>query len=47
MLPVEAAGIFDEEGIPLVNCGDFATTGNYAVIEWDAPLAPQITLFQK
>lgn len=43
----EAAGIFDGEGIPLVNCGDFATTGNYAVIEWDVALAPQITLFQK
>ncbi len=40
----EAAGLFDEEGTLLVNCGDFGEAGNHAVIELLDGQAPVVTL---
>lgn len=40
----EAHGIFDEDGFPLVNCGDFATQSRYALIDLEGDTPPVITL---
>ncbi|MCQ2397272.1 MAG: metallophosphoesterase family protein [Lentisphaeria bacterium] len=40
----EAHGIFDEDGFPLVNCGDFGTQKRYAVIDLQDGQPPAISL---